>query len=110
MINLKQYTYEIYRTNEAIKQANAGNPAYEHPDVLNVGLSGFLSDLDKGERNFCPVPLDFAALGAAWAAMTSDERAAQNKAVREFIAHNSKALSQAYPDRDRMLAIAAADE
>lgn len=109
-MKLTNYVYEIYRTNEAIKEANAGNPAYEHPDIVNVGLSGFLDDVCKGKQNFCPVELDFAALGAEWDAMTSDERAEQNREVRELIAHNSKALSEAYPNRDKMLAIVNADE
>lgn len=104
-MKLTDYVYEIYKTNEAIAKANSGNPAYEHPDVLNVGLSGFIDDICKGKQNFCPVALNFESLGNEWNSMTSDERSSQYKEVRDFISGHTKELSNAYPDRDKMLDI-----
>lgn len=90
-----QYVYEIFKTNEA----NGG------ADVLNKGLPMFQMDVSTGERKYCPVPLDFKALKADYDAMNTDERAADNKATREFIGQHMAELAEAYPDRDAMLAI-----
>lgn len=90
-----QYVYEIFRTNEA----NNGS------DVLNIGLPMFQSDVASGEQRLCPVALDFAALKEDYMAMTSDERAADNKEFREFVGQHMAELAEAYPDRDAMLAI-----
>ena len=90
-----QYVYEIFKTNEA----NGG------ADVLNKGLPMFQADITAGVRKYCPVALDFAALKKDYEAMTSDERAEDNKATREFIGQHMTELAEAYPDRDAMLAI-----
>lgn len=90
-----QYVYEIFKTNEA----NNGS------DVLNIGLPMFQSDVASGEQRLCPVALDFAALKEDYMAMTSDERAADNKEFREFVGQHMQELAEAYPDRDAMLAI-----
>ena len=89
------YVYEVFKTNEA----NNGT------DVLNVGLPMFQADVAAGARKHCPVALDFAALKRDYESMTSDERKADNRQAREFIAHNIQALAEAYPDRDAMLAV-----
>ena len=89
------YVYEVFKTNEA----NNGT------DVLNVGLPMFQSDVASGEQRLCPVALDFAALKEDYMAMTSDERAADNKEFREFVGQHMAELAEAYPDRDAMLAI-----
>lgn len=89
------YVYEVFKTNEA----NNGS------DVLNIGLPMFQSDVASGEQRLCPVALDFAALKKDYMAMTSDERAADNKEFREFVGQHMAELAEAYPDRDAMLAI-----
>ena len=89
------YVYEVFKTNEA----NNGS------DVLNIGLPMFQSDVASGEQRLCTVALDFAALKEDYMAMTSDERAADNKEFREFVGQHMAELAEAYPDRDAMLAI-----
>ena len=89
------YVYEVFKTNEA----NNGS------DVLNIGLPMFQSDVASGEQRLCPVALDFAALKEDYMAMTSDERAADNKEFRESVGQHMAELAEAYPDRDAMLAI-----
>ena len=71
-MKMLNYVYEVFATNEA----NNGT------DVLNVGLPMFQSDVASGEKRLCPVALDFAALKDDYMAMTSDERAADNKEFR----------------------------
>lgn len=94
-MKMLNYVYEVFATNEA----NNGS------DVLNIGLPMFQSDVASGEQRLCPVALDFAALKADYMAMTSDERAADNKEFREFVGQHMAELAEAYPDRDAMLAI-----
>lgn len=90
------YVYEVYKTNEAMK----GN------DVLNVGLAGFQADVTAGVRKNCPIALNFKGLKADYEAMTSDERAADNKEFREFVGQHVAELAEAYKQgRDAMLAV-----
>ena len=91
-MKLKQYVYEIFKTNEA----NNGT------DILNMGLPMFLNDVERGRGCYCPEPLDFAVLKEQWEAMTSEERAQENQMVRRFITEHYSELVKAYPDRDKM--------
>lgn len=92
-MNLKQYAYEIFKTNEA----NGG------ADVLNVGLPMFMDDIMKGKSGYCPVHLDFESLKKQWDKLTVDERGQVNADIRRYISKNYNALVDAYPDRDKML-------
>lgn len=94
-MKLRDYVYEIYRTS---KENNC-------TDILNMALPMFQADLSAGEQHYCPVPLDFAALKAEYESMTSEERAEDNKDVRQFINQHKAELADAYPDRDKMLSI-----
>lgn len=94
-MNLKQYTYEIFKTNEA----NNGT------DILNVGLPMFLDDIMKGKNNHCPVNLDFEGLKKQWDALTVDQRQETNEGIRKFIQNHYDEMVNAYPDRDMMLEI-----
>ena len=101
MFKAANYVYEIYRTNANMAEVNNIPSA----SVVNVGYPGFLVDVINGAQKNCPVPLDFEDLHDQYYEMTSDERADDNKAFREFLGRCNAELAEAYPDRAKMLQV-----
>lgn len=94
-MNLKNYTMEIF---DIAKENNAD---------IGVGKDMFLANLEHRKASYPGADhLDYAALGAEWAAMSDEEKGEQREFYRKLTAVTAaggeyKALCEAHATGDR---------
>ena len=82
---MKKYIYDIFQT-------RAKNDCSD----LDIALAMLLSDARKGEQQYGPDGLDYAALH-----QDSDQLHAEDRELREFIGRHYDELVEAYQAKDR---------